>query len=730
MTDSSDNSMFPATPREGAFDAQLSFPLPYVEAPSPIARIVKRDGREVAFDIQKIADAIFKAAKSIGGDDRDRAESLASGVTIYLAKKLNGDTPSVDHVHDAVEKVLIEMGHARTALAYARYRDKRARLRKLRTGDVRAILGELDEARRTGELLEGAVQRPLFVRTSDERLAGWDRERIVEALVRETRMPESDAQTVALDVEGQIMRAGLTTLTAALVREMVDATLVARGLEIFRSRHMRLGVPLYDTERILCTPNQGELEGLQDPASTDVALAQRVKREFALSQVHSPDVTDAHLRGDLHLHDLAQIDRLHSASHSLEFLRRFGLAMYTGSRFAPPAIHADALIAQASRFTVAMQRHFARTVRWLAVNEALALLLDEAASRDLDRLAHLALFGFSTPSVAADTRTVELGLEWQDASKSARRFAERLVDVWGTVLDSGGAHGVPCLCADVSSESITDAAFRDWLSRLLATPQRRAQTRVKFVRGLAARPRVAWQAQDTRIGEVTLNLPRLAGNHAGEQAFFAALSHGVSVAVNALAEKKAFIERLLAFGGVGPMSALTFRHGGSDYLDMDNAAGLISVTGMNECAQLVTGETLLASPAAVAFAQRVLEYIAEAARATAIAAGINILVGAEADGACAQRFALLDLQNHAATLRYVIKSDPITRDATYTPGVRCPGALTPMERLRKEGALHAHLTAGAATTIALGDADLTPASILSLIEKALLQTDVDSLLFA
>ena len=49
-------------------------------------------------------------------------------------------------VHDAVEKVLIEMGHVKTALAYVRYRDKRARIRRLREGDMSSLLSEYAEA--------------------------------------------------------------------------------------------------------------------------------------------------------------------------------------------------------------------------------------------------------------------------------------------------------------------------------------------------------------------------------------------------------------------------------------------------------------------------------------------------------------------------------------------------------------------------------------------------------
>jgi anaerobic ribonucleoside-triphosphate reductase len=91
--------------------------------------IRKRDGRIVEFNTEKIAAAIFKAAKAVGGEDRQLADELAGVVIQYLHKQLGTGIPSVEEVQDAVEKVLIETGHAKTAKAYILYRDRRTRLR-------------------------------------------------------------------------------------------------------------------------------------------------------------------------------------------------------------------------------------------------------------------------------------------------------------------------------------------------------------------------------------------------------------------------------------------------------------------------------------------------------------------------------------------------------------------------------------------------------------------------
>lgn len=99
-----------------------------------ITKIQKRDGRQVPFNVEKIADAIFKAARAVGGNDYNSANELAYKVCDEL-EKFNTATsiPTVENVQDMVEKVLVENGHAKTAKAYILYRADRTRIREMNT---------------------------------------------------------------------------------------------------------------------------------------------------------------------------------------------------------------------------------------------------------------------------------------------------------------------------------------------------------------------------------------------------------------------------------------------------------------------------------------------------------------------------------------------------------------------------------------------------------------------
>ncbi|KAF1084821.1 Anaerobic ribonucleoside-triphosphate reductase [Sporotomaculum syntrophicum] len=110
--------------------------------------IRKRDGREVPFEDNKITDAIFLAARAVGGEDRQTAMELTIETLKMLKKKYNGTIFGVEDVQDVVEKVLIEAGHAKTAKAYILYRDRRTRIRDAKSDLMDAVAEILDETSR------------------------------------------------------------------------------------------------------------------------------------------------------------------------------------------------------------------------------------------------------------------------------------------------------------------------------------------------------------------------------------------------------------------------------------------------------------------------------------------------------------------------------------------------------------------------------------------------------
>lgn len=95
-----------------------------------IKQVYKRDGTFQEFNINKIAEAIFKAARACGGNDHETSNKLAQEVEQILEKKFKTRIPTVEEIQDTVEKVLIENRHAQVAKAYILYREKRKQSRE------------------------------------------------------------------------------------------------------------------------------------------------------------------------------------------------------------------------------------------------------------------------------------------------------------------------------------------------------------------------------------------------------------------------------------------------------------------------------------------------------------------------------------------------------------------------------------------------------------------------
>ncbi|MBQ9171906.1 anaerobic ribonucleoside triphosphate reductase [Candidatus Saccharibacteria bacterium] len=92
-------------------------------------RIIKRDGKIVKFDPEKIVDAIAKAGLATEEFKADRARALAEKVVERAGEKITARTPNVEQIQDIVEEVLMESSFKKTARAYIRYRQERSRIR-------------------------------------------------------------------------------------------------------------------------------------------------------------------------------------------------------------------------------------------------------------------------------------------------------------------------------------------------------------------------------------------------------------------------------------------------------------------------------------------------------------------------------------------------------------------------------------------------------------------------
>lgn len=257
-------------------------------------RIQKRDGTIVDFAKTKITNAIFAAAQSVGGKDYELADSLADRVILYLARTYEDGLLNVEQVQDAIEKVLIENGHARTVKSFILYRAERNRVRQ----------HNLREKQPGAEPADISVfPKDLQVRTSHEEVISWNRQRIIEALIRETQLDAGIAGQISKEVEEQIIYSKIRVITAELIRELVNAKLIEYGFEKEQRRHTRLGIPLYDFEQLLFSTRAKAKNPVEK------SISNSIYRQYALAKVFSGDIIEAHMQGDIYLHQLDEITK-------------------------------------------------------------------------------------------------------------------------------------------------------------------------------------------------------------------------------------------------------------------------------------------------------------------------------------------------------------------------------------------------------------------------------------
>ncbi len=285
--------------------------------------VIKRDGKKARFDELKIRKAIAKAAAEIYIDSAEAhkvTDELFLDVSTAMTSRFNGRPPKIDEIEAIIFDVAKQKGdpYDSVAKAYQSYSKERAEARKI-TG----ILSANSNSSTTDTAL-------LIESDSKYTISGWDRRRVAEQLEGEANLSQELAKDVSKKVENIIFwvykKAGIRHFKTTDIRAITDLVLRKEGLEIERRQQELLGIPTKDLEALIISKNKENSNvSSNNPEAVNLGIAEIVLKQYALSNVFSPEVAQAHLSGDVHLHDLGYIDRVYCSAHSLEFIKKFGL---------------------------------------------------------------------------------------------------------------------------------------------------------------------------------------------------------------------------------------------------------------------------------------------------------------------------------------------------------------------------------------------------------------------
>ncbi len=614
----------------------------------------------------------------------------------------------------------------------------------------------------------------LFVRQSDEDVERFDHQRITDALMREARLELEAAQRIALEVKEQIERSGMRALTAPLIRGLVDAKLVEHGLMNEYRAHSRLGVPVYDVDRIIQSV-AGGAGAMHGPEGSSLALAEAIKREYAILNVFSDAVSNAHLIGDLHVENLGDVDRPTTMIGSVDFIKRHGVRLPGGFAGSRPAKRAEVLVLHLVTYTAALQGYFSEALAWDSVNFALAPMLTGLNQREIRQVAQIALFELSSPAIARGGQPVRCDLHldceapaylrdlpvvgaggeksgstYGAMGEAARNFLKALFEVFLEGDGQGMPFTGPRPMLHLTESFVDNPVNRGLLDLIIRVATERGGVTLVFDRpseneaaaaftaryGVNAdklqRATGSWQWRAATFSSVAINLPRVGYRAEGNQSrVFELLTELSELAAQASLEKRIFLEKLLARGESGALAMLTMRPGQEVFLPLSWTAHAICPIGLAELTRIVTGQSLDESQAARDFASCVIVYLNSEAKRLSAKHKVRFLLSESRDLTAPHRLARLDLRfgSHTSAVNSGSQSQA---EVFYTNSVKLPArsSAEAFERIRFEGEMQAGIVRNAATDLWLGGALPTAEKLAELISNTFHKTQASAITFS
>jgi len=617
----------------------------------------------------------------------------------------------------------------------------------------------------------------LFVKTSRDDITTWNRQKIIDALIRETNVDMGTAEEVSKAVERQIASSSIGILTTPLIRELVNAKLIERGLDKATKMHGRLGFPLFDVDHLILYKNNENANVPHSPEGTNLILAEGIKREYALLNVFSDEVGYAHLTGDIHLHHLGYIDRAYCSCQSLEYIKKFGLNVPHSLAVAAPAKHAEVLLAHMIRFAAALQGNYSGAIGWLDVNTLFAPYLRGLNDSEVKQLAQMLIYEFAQQAVGRGGQTLftDIHLHWEVPEylkhipaigpggrytgepykaygDDARRFVRALFDVYKKGDASGRPFVFPRPILHLTEQFFELPDYRELLNHVCDAAAEKGNPYFVMdrngVASLSECGRIAvdcnggrddrccrepWRMRYSAIQNVSINLPRLGYAAEGDdRRFFALLGERMKLVAEAHQQKKYFIEKLLSHGNEGPLSLLTADCDGTPYLRLSQASYLIGIVGLNELAKVHRGRQLHESDEARAFGLQLVKKMKEIADRLSNEYAMKFILEQSPAESTPYRFARLDLKYHSPAAGYAVKGDIARGEVYYTNSVLfdIASSVETMQRVHAEGLLHPLIEGEAISYVWLGGSRPDKEDLAGFIETVFKETTNQQIVFS
>ncbi|HOG50935.1 MAG TPA: anaerobic ribonucleoside-triphosphate reductase, partial [Lentisphaeria bacterium] len=385
--------------------------------PVPFQYFRKRDGHLVPFRPEKIAQAVLKAGEAAARQNGEEInDSIATAIADEVVAQLDNPLceyytlpdedgqriPQLEDVQDMVEIVMSEHNLSATVAAFKRYRKMRERARAaIQVRDPSASKDKSDLTDQTLLLVQSTTQGDILP---------WDRNRISTKLIEVLRMDEESAVSVAKEVENQIIASNMKRVETNLIRAMVNNVLIERGYKNRLEDLSLYQVPREFIENLMdMKPTENSNIVSNNPEAVNLSIAELVLKQWGLDTIFSPEVKEAHDTGAVHLHDLGYPHRVYCSSHSIEYIKKYGLRDLSNlNTESNPARSASVLTGHLNTFLASMQANYAGALGIAYINIFYAPYLVGLTDKEVFQIAQELIFNGSQNAFSRGGQTLFL----------------------------------------------------------------------------------------------------------------------------------------------------------------------------------------------------------------------------------------------------------------------------------------------------------------------------------
>jgi anaerobic ribonucleoside-triphosphate reductase len=596
-------------------------------------------------------------------------------------------------------------------------------------------------------------RRKILVRTSRLAIEEFDRNKIVESLVKEANVPMGLAQKIARETEKRLSEIRTKYLTAPLIREIVNALLVEKGLEEYRHKLTRLGLPVFDVTQLI--RSTGAVS--QSVEAVHKAAGDAVIEEYTLLNVLPRDIADAHLSGALHLHNLGTwILKPNEYMHNLRSFLQHGLSLgriNSGElSYLPPKSFEAALLTASNLLKIAATEvsgeqaldffnvflaPFSQGLPEERIREGLRLFvfnLNQSLSNEGFPVGASLGLEFLVPAFLEEKEAIgasgrKMGC-YADFVEESRRLASLLLEVMFEDDEHKPVFN-PSLIIKIRPEVLKNKECEDLL---LKSHRLADETGLPYFANLCPKEQVHtsytatgcrfatdwkgdWELdtlQTGNIDNVIINLPRVAYEAKGRQTpFFKLLDEQLEMALRALEIKYRTIkqrarENMLPF--------LTQKTDGDQYFRIENASRLVSFVGLNETIESFFEKGLHQDDETLDFAEKIVKYVSHNVRRYAKKPETRASLAMVSNADASKRLAELDAEKYGWAK---VRAQGSREQPSYTDMVALPlEADVPWkERLSVEERFHKLTSGGHLAVIQLADSEQDPNELLSVTKE-------------